>query len=388
MLMGDIGKIGLSISKKDYSQSAAYTLYKAKKETTGPKKAESVNSAVSSQKKTVAKTAANAGAAAILKRQAKSEVKVTTDASGKKVFSGTGSFSAFDSTYTESLKNSRAEKKNTSTAKKKLQYSYKKLSSEIIRSKTPVAAKSAASKARREVIKLRRQKGSGKYDPEEIEAAITHAKSMERIAKKKAAHLEQEEMIEISDDGTNTLSLKDALNEGPTKQERPDKNEDPSINPDTEVENGAASEAQLQKEAMQEAVISEASYDEMAAFREDLAAELSEEMEYMMAELSEEMQEMMEQLDMMEIISGPVGKMTSDDFKMLQTKHRTDEAKAIAKADSEYLKAIFEKYQKEKTAGSSPVASNISSSGAVPLGTATPTASFSSPEGVVVDVSL
>ena len=145
-----------------------------------------------------------------LKRMAKdnsSSISQTT-ADGKKVFSSgpNESVLSLGKAYTDSLQASRAKKKSSSNAVKKLQYSFKKVSSQIVRSKTSRAAKSAVSVAKREVLRLKRLKGSGEYEAEEIDAALTHAKSMERIARKKAAHLEQEEMIQVTDDGTGTMS--------------------------------------------------------------------------------------------------------------------------------------------------------------------------------------
>ena len=82
----------------------------------------------------------------------------------------------------------------TSNLLKKLKYSFKNISGKLIRSKTSVAARQVAGEAKREVLRLKQQKQSGKYDNEEIEAAINHAKAMERVAKKKVRHLEEEEL--------------------------------------------------------------------------------------------------------------------------------------------------------------------------------------------------
>lgn len=100
--------------------------------------------------------------------------------------------------YSESLRNQRQQTKNTTLALKKLKYQFKNISSKILRSKTSQAAKQAAGQARREVLRLKRQKQSGNYDDDEIEAAINHAKAMERVAKKKAKHLEEEELAKAA----------------------------------------------------------------------------------------------------------------------------------------------------------------------------------------------
>ena len=101
--------------------------------------------------------------------------------------------------YGESIRAQRQKAKDTSLSLKKLKYQFKSLSTKILRSKTSLAARQAAGQARREILRLKSQKQSGKYDNEELEAAIEHAKAMERVAKKKARHLEEEEMAKCVD---------------------------------------------------------------------------------------------------------------------------------------------------------------------------------------------
>ena len=391
MLMGNITKTDLFPAGKDLTAGSQYT-----------HKKQSQSSAESSYQ------------AALLKRKANAQTEKPIDPSKRFSVTSAQSVTALQSDYLRSIRETRASKKKTSLATKKLQYSFKKVSSEIMRSKTPSAAKSAAGKARREVLRLKRLKASGEYDAEEIEAAITHAKSMERIAKKKAAHLEQEEMIEVTDDGSGTLSLKDAL-KAENRENRSEENpENESDLTEEEITNPAGAEdAAAEAEAAREQMQAETEYrqelaqEEAQAMQEELAAEMSEQMSELMTEISEEMQEMMEQFDMMEMLSGPVGKMNSQDFEMLKTKHRTDEMKEIAKADKEYLKVIFDKLQREKSGGASVAAST--SSGGISMGGSSPVSisgalssidistpdasavaasSVSGMEGAVVDVSI
>ena len=100
--------------------------------------------------------------------------------------------------YSESLRNQRQQTKNTTLALKKLKYQFKSISSKILRSKTSQASKQAAGQARREIMRLKRQKQNSDSDSEEIDAAIAHAQAMERVAKKKAKHLEEEEMVKAA----------------------------------------------------------------------------------------------------------------------------------------------------------------------------------------------
>ena len=86
--------------------------------------------------------------------------------------------------YSESLRNQRQQTKNTTLALKKLKYQFKNISSKILRSKTSQAAKQAAGQARREIMRLKRQKqnSDSDSDSEEIDAAIAHAQAMERLS--------------------------------------------------------------------------------------------------------------------------------------------------------------------------------------------------------------
>ena len=93
--------------------------------------------------------------------------------------------------YAQQLSASRTKTKEASIEKKKFQYNFKKISSQIIRSKNSVSARKAVQAAKREIMRLKRLKGSGEYDDEELQLAIDHAKSMEKVAKKKVSHLEQ-----------------------------------------------------------------------------------------------------------------------------------------------------------------------------------------------------
>ena len=121
--------------------------------------------------------------------------------------------------YSELLRTQRTKSKDVSGKLKKLKYHYKDISSKIMRSKTLAMARQVVSQAKREGLRLKREKQSGKYDSEEIDAAIVHAKAMERIARKKVKHLEEEEMAkacgglcadsQISDERTEEEQEKD-----------------------------------------------------------------------------------------------------------------------------------------------------------------------------------
>lgn len=100
--------------------------------------------------------------------------------------------------YSDSVRTARSKAKDASLEVKKLQYNFKSISTQILRSKTSANARQIAGKARREVLRLKRQRQSGAYDDEELQAAIVHAQAMERVAKKKARHLQEEELMKVS----------------------------------------------------------------------------------------------------------------------------------------------------------------------------------------------
>lgn len=233
--------------------------------------------------------------------------------------------------YAQKLSASRAKTEKTSLEKKKLQYSFKKISSQIIRSKTSVSARKAVQAAKREINRLKRLKGSGEYDEEEIQLAIDHAKAMEKVAKKKVSHLEQEEMIERNGQG-----LSGELDEIEEKNDGSDQEENEELPEDEALEDG--------------------SYEMFANSTDDMTDQLMDAMD-----------EMMEDMDLTELAEStfaPDPNMSEDDLKMLKIKHRYKELKEIAEADKEYLKGIMEHEKSKAASGISGAVGSSSPSGA------------------------
>ncbi len=222
--------------------------------------------------------------------------------------------------YSQALKKQRETSKNTELAKKKLKYSFKKISSKIISSKTSQSAREAVSQARREVEKLKKAARTGKYDPEEIEAAIDHAKAMERIARKKVKHLEEEEMAKRcskseNSEGTPAMDAEDA-----GEKKDPVKEEIEGIRDELrDIEDRADNEEYIESEAVTSEMISE----------------ITSGMEEML-DVIEELNDLMNELTL------NVTDMDPEDIKTMVIKHRNREMKEITKADAEYLKAMFE----------------------------------------------
>jgi hypothetical protein len=254
--------------------------------------------------------------------------------------------------YAQKLSASRANTKKASLEKKKLQYSFKKISSQIVRSKTSVSARKAVQAAKREINRLKRLKGSGEYDEEELQLAIDHAKAMEKVAKKKVSHLEQEEMIERNGHGlSGELDEIEEKKDGSDQEENEELNEE--VPEDAALEAGAYEiqdgmedyeyEMALQMQEMQE---------EMSQQQQISAEEFANSTDDMMDQLMDAMDEMIEDMDLTELAQStfaPDPNMSEDDLKMLKIKHRYKELKEITEADKEYLKGIME-HEKSKAA--------------------------------------
>ncbi|MDO5403474.1 MAG: hypothetical protein Q4F11_08540 [Eubacteriales bacterium] len=206
--------------------------------------------------------------------------------------------------YADSLSISRMNKKSVTTRLKRLRYNFKRISSQILRSKTSASARMAVSAAKRVTLQLKRQLKQGVYDEEEVQLAIDHAKAMERVAKKKVKHLEEEERFKDS---------------------------------------GGVCSGEIEEEAE-----AEASEDEIELSEQDME-ELLEDME---ASMEDSMKEIMEETyfsELMELFSMETdAEKDPADFKMMKIKHRREELKAIAKADAKYLKGMFDKYEADK----------------------------------------
>lgn len=97
-------------------------------------------------------------------------------------------------------KKKKIKKEATNTKKKALRYSYKKVSGSVMRAKTLSQASSALTSAISNLNSLKRKSMTGKYDEDEIEIALKHAKKMVRTAKKKMNHLKYEQKQDQSDD--------------------------------------------------------------------------------------------------------------------------------------------------------------------------------------------
>ena len=255
--------------------------------------------------------------------------------------------------YSESLRNQRQQTKNTTLALKKLKYQFKNISSKILRSKTSQAAKQAAGQARREVLRLKRQKQNSDSDSEEIEAAIAHAQAMERVAKKKAKHLEEEEMVKAA----GGIWQGDRICEEETKDvqdaeaENAQNEEEMSAEGSADEVSGALSAYEYAADSYDISDYIDLGMDAFYAQAGDFMSEMSDFTSEMMQEMSDSLRDLMEEMGL-DVESDTVvsvnREMDPADLKMMKIKHRNKEMKDIVKADAEYLKAVFDHLEKMK----------------------------------------
>lgn len=270
--------------------------------------------------------------------------------------------------YGESIRAQRQQAKDTSLSLKKLKYQFKSLSTKILRSKTSLAARQAAGQARREILRLKSQKQSGKYDNEELEAAIEHAKAMERVAKKKARHLEEEEMAKCTGGPCAGSRIEEEqLSDEETKAM--EENPDDALNHAEEPELVQGQEETDRMAAPDPAMLQNyANCGAALESMEDVLSSLDEFSDEILNEFSESMKELFDEMGLDELSDSVLSvekDMDPADLKMMKIKHRNKEMKDIVRADAKYLKAVFDHLEKTRSEGT-VVPDN---SGAVTFGT-------------------
>ena len=270
----------------------------------------------------------------------------------KKTFTGQSAESLFNKNYADALRAQRNKSKNTSLNKKKIKYRFKSISSKIISSKTSASAKQVVSMAKREVMRLKKEKQKGGYDAEEIEAAIAHAKAMEIVAKKKARHLEQEEMAKAANGIFENNPALTKANEERDEEQSVENTDETALD---EIEEEAVEYEEFSEEYTEDEMLS--AEDIQIEMLAPLIQEMSEELAELESDLMEEMG-----LDELTEEFLNVSDMDASDLKELKMKHRLKEQKEIAEADAAYLKAVFEQMAKEKASGSVSFSPGVSGS--------------------------
>ncbi len=201
----------------------------------------------------------------------------------------------------------RIQKSKAKQKKKKLNYNSRKISRQITMNATSTGVRRVITKAREEVVSLLRKQMSGNYDETELRHAIIHARKMERVARRKKKHLEEEEKAKATGKGL--------------------------------VEQGASSGDDEQMKKLEESM-----------------ENLKDEELKRMQELMEEYERLMQELEqtggandiMKEYMGASQQEMTPEEVDQLRKKHRADEMKDIVEADMKYLKAMFNKMAREQ----------------------------------------
>lgn len=239
-----------------------------------------------------------------------------------------------DGTYAGTISVTKSAPKKT----KRLNYNFKEISAMILQTKTSGSARQVAARARGKVALLKQRLKCGEYDDKELESAIIHAEKMERIARKRMRHLQEEEM---------------AKRGGPCFGETEEESED--IRPDQEEER----EEDLELDRRQEEAMLQKRQQEI----QQEMQRMMREMEQAQREFEQEMAELSEMDELSDALGGGVPRdMDPEDLEELKKKHRLDEQKEIMEADMVYLKALFYKLAQEKQQGSGNSGSGIGSS--------------------------
>ena len=197
--------------------------------------------------------------------------------------------------------------------KKRLPYNFKQMSKQIMMAKTSDAARPLVTQIQAKLSWLYRKLRSDEYGDSEIAAAIIHAATMERIAKRKVRHLEEEEAAE---NGTGLGMVPGEEDEIYGKDE-------------------------LEK-----------SLEENENISEDEMKKMMEEIEKLEEELAEETLS-----EIQDMISCASGDMSEEEIEELKRKHRNEEDRQLTRADLEYLKALFDRLEQEKKQAASGISS-------------------------------
>ncbi|MDE7479427.1 MAG: hypothetical protein K2M91_16080 [Lachnospiraceae bacterium] len=198
--------------------------------------------------------------------------------------------------------------------KKSLPYSYKSISTRLLSTKSSGNAHQVLISAKQKAASLRLMYKGGVYDDDEVFAALMHAQAITRVAKKRMNHLEEEERID---------------------------------------KKGGFCEAELE-EKTEKVTIQQEHEDDKNKINLQKMQKLMEQYERMMQETMKEL----EQLDDLDELSDEMGistrlSMDPEDLELLKKKHRADEMRGIMEADMKYLKAKFDKLDREKQSNNS-----------------------------------
>lgn len=222
-------------------------------------------------------------------------------------------------------------------SEKKAVYNYKEVEAKILRAKNTTGAGQAVLAAKRKVLEVKRMIARESGDPEELQLALTHAKRMEHVARKKKHHLELEEMIK-------------ATQKRDEEMEKYEEAADELTGAMTEIQEEEVVEKEdeifEERQAMIEEAVSRADQNP-EKYSGEMLAELNASIAEFGEEELKELEETMEMLEEQEILNPH---MSPEKLEELKRKHRASEQKAMVKADMDYLKNLI----KHQTGGKTP----------------------------------
>lgn len=240
-----------------------------------------------------------------------------------------------DGTYVGAISVTKSVQKKP----KRLNYNFKEISAMILQTKTSGSARQVAARAKGKVALLKQRLRCGEYDDKELESAIIHAEKMERIARKRMRHLQEEEM---------------AKRGGPCFGDPEEECED--FQPEQEE---AEQEEELELDRRQQDAMLQKRQQEIQREMQ----RMMREMEQAQREFEQEMAELSDMDELADALGGGVSRdMDPEDLDELKKKHRLDEQREIMEADMVYLKALFYKLAQEKQQGSGNSSSSSGSS--------------------------
>ena len=242
-------------------------------------------------------------------------------------------------------------KEMTEVEKKRLKYNYKSVSKKIIQSKDSNSAEKAVTAARQATRDLKRQAVEGKCDAEDIEAALLHAKRMEIVAEKHLKFIREEETAEhFQKEGNVTSALAATpMTADPDAALLSEKKTDEDLKAEVReylkslgYEFEEESEISDARVADADDILKEArnavAGSSLGSVRNADASNMAELTDDMTEGINEDLSDLSDLMDTPDLYG-----MDPEDVKLLKQKHRAKELKEIAEADSEYLKAVFEK---------------------------------------------
>lgn len=197
---------------------------------------------------------------------------------------------------------------------KRVNYKFRRISNQIIQTKTSGNARRVLASAKGETVSLRRKRATGDYNSSELQRAIRHAERMERVARKRMKHLQQEENIEKHGDGAWQVGFDEE-------------------DLDEMLKNGEG---------------------------EDFTGLNAEEIKQLMQELQEELEQLQQENGLEELTQTIQVNMDPAQLEQLKKKHRAEEMREIMEADLQYLKALFDQLQKERQESASPSSDSVS----------------------------